>query len=72
MDFLYLQQGLESKPCREILYIIVHAYRVFSGFSLGSVFAEKIEFSCLNVVETQCVKAGALMDTTNWLKMANA
>jgi hypothetical protein len=26
MDFLYLQRGLESKPCREILYIIVHAY----------------------------------------------
>jgi hypothetical protein len=28
MDFLYLQRGLESnirKPCREILYIIVHA-----------------------------------------------
>ena len=21
MDFLYLQRGLESKPCREILYI---------------------------------------------------
>jgi hypothetical protein len=26
MDFLYLQQGLESRPCREILYITVHAY----------------------------------------------
>jgi hypothetical protein len=26
MDFLYLQRGLESKPCREILYIIVHPY----------------------------------------------
>ena len=21
MDFLYLQRGLESRPCREILYI---------------------------------------------------
>ena len=27
MDFLYLQRGLESRPCREILYIrSVHAY----------------------------------------------
>ena len=26
MDFLYLQRGLECKPCREILYTIVHAY----------------------------------------------
>jgi hypothetical protein len=26
MDFLYLQRGLESKPCRKMLYIIVHAY----------------------------------------------
>jgi hypothetical protein len=26
----------------------------------------------INVVETQCVKAGALRDTINWLKMANA
>ena len=26
MDFLYLQRGLESRPCREILYIMVHAY----------------------------------------------
>jgi FtsH-binding integral membrane protein len=26
MDFLYLQRGLESKLCREILYIMVHAY----------------------------------------------
>ena len=24
------------------------------------------------VVETECVKAGALRDTINWLKMANA
>jgi hypothetical protein len=63
----------------------------FSGFSLGAVFAEKIEFSwtagvaappppllggwylySINVVETECVKAGALRDTINWLKMANA
>jgi hypothetical protein len=32
---------------------------IFSGFSLGSVFAEKIEFSCsnlINVVEMECVK----------------
>jgi hypothetical protein len=28
MDFLYLHQGLESRPCREILYIMVHAYNV--------------------------------------------
>ena len=26
MDFLYLQRGLESKLCREILYIMVHVY----------------------------------------------
>jgi hypothetical protein len=26
MDFLYLEWGLESRPCREILYIMVHAY----------------------------------------------
>jgi hypothetical protein len=26
MDFLYLQRGLESRPCREILNIMVHAY----------------------------------------------
>ena len=26
MDFSYLQRGLESRPCREILYIMVHAY----------------------------------------------
>jgi hypothetical protein len=26
----------------------------------------------INVVETQCVKAGALRDTIKWLKMANA
>jgi hypothetical protein len=26
----------------------------------------------INVVETECVKAGALRDTINWLKMANA
>jgi hypothetical protein len=26
MDFLYLQRVLESKLCREILYIMVHAY----------------------------------------------
>jgi hypothetical protein len=27
MDFLYLQRGLESRPCREILYIkCTHAY----------------------------------------------
>jgi hypothetical protein len=49
---------------------------VFSGFSLGSVFAEKIEFSwhlyAINVVEMQSVKAGALRDTINWLKMAIA
>jgi hypothetical protein len=25
----------------------------------------------INVVETQCVKAGALRDTINWLKIAN-
>jgi hypothetical protein len=24
MDFSYLQRGLESKPCREIFYIMVH------------------------------------------------
>ena len=29
MDFLYLQRGLESKPCREILYIqCTHIMRV--------------------------------------------
>ena len=29
MDFLYLQRGLESKPCREILYIpCTHIIRV--------------------------------------------
>ena len=29
MDFLYLQRGLESKPCREILYIrFTHIMRV--------------------------------------------
>jgi hypothetical protein len=30
MDFLYLQRGLESKPCREILYILqcTHIMRV--------------------------------------------
>jgi hypothetical protein len=28
MDFLYLQQGLESRPCSEILYIMVPAYNV--------------------------------------------
>jgi hypothetical protein len=26
MDFLCLQRGFESRPCREILYIMVHAY----------------------------------------------
>jgi hypothetical protein len=26
----------------------------------------------ISVVETQCVKAGALRDTINWLKMTNA
>ena len=26
MDFLYLQRGLESKLCREILYTMVHVY----------------------------------------------
>jgi hypothetical protein len=26
----------------------------------------------INVVETECVKAGALRDTINWLKMAIA
>jgi hypothetical protein len=28
MDFLYLQRGLECRPCRELLYIMVHAYNV--------------------------------------------
>ena len=26
MDFSYLQRGPESRPCRELLYIMVHAY----------------------------------------------
>ena len=26
----------------------------------------------ISVVETQCVKAGSLRDTINWLKIANA
>jgi hypothetical protein len=26
MDILYLQRGSESRPCREILYIMVHVY----------------------------------------------
>jgi hypothetical protein len=37
MDFLYLQRGLESKPCREILYIIVHAYNACAVLCLLSV-----------------------------------
>ena len=56
----------------------------FQDFLLGPFFAEKIEFSwtvrvaapppppSINVVEMQSVKAGALRDTINWLKMANA
>ena len=39
MDFLYLQRGLESKPCREILYIrCTHIMRVlFCDFVCQSI-----------------------------------
>ena len=32
MDFLYFQRGLESRPCREILYI--RCTRIISCFDL--------------------------------------
>ena len=48
----------------------------FQDFLLGPFLQRRLSLNwylySINVVETECVKAGALRDTINWLKMANA
>jgi hypothetical protein len=63
MDFLYLQRGLESRPCREILYIrCTHIMRVLfccpkdnSNFTFTFYFKYFLRILCTFYLSTFCL-----------------
>jgi hypothetical protein len=44
MDFLYLQQGLESRPCREMLYIRCTLQTIVLLLFTSSIFKDTLYF----------------------------